>query len=177
MERCGFGAIPLAGPASEVVAQVSLLSPEVLVFDLASGGARGLGVVEDLRRMVPGCAVVLLAPFDGLLESALEAGAYDLVGKDDLRDLERCLRRLRAELDARDASDLGTQPDLFVTPRSQRENQEERATTPAAAAVGEVAPGGPSQSPGDGEPEPRSSFSIQADEPVEDSVDGLFGNP
>ena len=69
-------------------------------FDLASGGSHGLLIVRHLLRFVPTCAVVLLAPFDGLREPALKAGAYELVGKEDLRDLERCLLRPAGDLDA-----------------------------------------------------------------------------
>ena len=100
-ERCGFVVQVLRGPRSRVPAQLRACRPRVVVFDLASGGSRGLHVIDDLRT--PGCAIVLLAPFEALRSSALAAGAYELTGKDDLRQLERCLRRLTAELDAGDS--------------------------------------------------------------------------
>lgn len=112
MERCGYAVALLHGPGSEVPAQARALSAELVVFDLAAGGSRGLGVIQDIRSAAPGCAVVLLAPFEGLRQSALEAGAYELTGRDDLRHLERCLRRLSAELDARDSTDPPAQPGL-----------------------------------------------------------------
>jgi len=101
MERCGFAVAVLDGPAVELAGQARALSPDVLVFDLAGGGVRGLRLVRDLRRAVPRCAIVLLAPFETMRDEAIEAGAYEFVGRDDLRDLQRCLMRLAAELDAR----------------------------------------------------------------------------
>ena len=114
IEHCGFAVTILLGPASELVLQTLDLSPQLVVVDLASGGSRGLGLVEDLRGAVPTCSVVVLAPFEGLRESALAAGAYDLVGTDDLRDLERCLRRLSAELSASESGARGAQPDVLA---------------------------------------------------------------
>src|SRR4051794_40041847 len=103
MERCGFPVVVLEGPAAQLVAEARAVSPALVVFDLAAGGARGLRPVADLRRAVPRCAVVVLAPFETLRDAALHAGAYELVGRDDLRDLHRCLRRLSAEIAARES--------------------------------------------------------------------------
>ena len=100
MARLGFEVAFLEGCVSDMLAQIGDLSPALVVFDLACSGSRGLAIVQDLQSAAPGCIVVLLAPFPGLRQSALVAGAYDLTGTDDLRGLERCLRRLVAELDA-----------------------------------------------------------------------------
>ncbi len=121
MERCGFAAALMPGPPSHLAAQVRRRSSQLLVLDLASAGTRGLRIVDTLQRAVPSCAVVLLAPFEGLRAAALEAGAYDLAGRDDLRDLERCLRRLTAELDARDLAALCVHPVVGVEPGCARE--------------------------------------------------------
>ena len=147
MERCGFVVTVLKGPGSRLVAQAGDLSPEVVVFELASGGSRGLGLIQDLRSAARGCAVVLLAPFEGLRRSALAAGAYELTGSDDLRDLERCLRRLSAELDARDSAAGSVQPDLLVEAASQREGEQE-----SLGIVGEIATAATSETAGDREP-------------------------
>jgi ActR/RegA family two-component response regulator len=113
MKRCGFAVTLLHGPGSDLPTQVRKLSPPLLVLDLACAGSRGLGVIQDLRSAAPVCAVVLLAPFESLRRSALEGGAYDLTTSDDLRNLERCLRRLRAELDARDSAVPSSQRGLL----------------------------------------------------------------
>lgn len=171
MKRCGFAVAVLRGPVSELVAQTRALSPALVVFDLGSGGSRGLRIVQDLQVAAPGCIVVLLAPFEGLRESALAAGAYELTGKDDLRDLERCLRRLAAELDAKGSAGGGLQPNFFADPASQRETEQE-----TLAVVGQVAPKAPSQTTGNGQPQPRTTFAVQADETVEDFPDHFFGD-
>lgn len=101
MERGGFAVVILDGPAPELVAQARVRSPDVVIFDLADGGVRGLRLVRDLRRALPRCAIVVLGPFETLRDEAIEAGAYELVGTDDLRDLQRCLERIGADLDAR----------------------------------------------------------------------------
>jgi ActR/RegA family two-component response regulator len=106
MERCGFAVVVLDGPAPDLVAQAHALAPDVLVLDLAGGGVRGLRLVRELRRALPRCAIVLLTPFETLRDAAVEAGAYELVGRDDLRDLQRCLLRLGADLDARGSAVL-----------------------------------------------------------------------
>jgi ActR/RegA family two-component response regulator len=116
LQRFGFTVKPLYGFGQDVMQQVHAESPALVVFDLASGGRRGLRVVADLKAVTNG-AVLLLAPFEGLRLPAQGVGAYDLVGKDDLRDLERCLRRLRAELDAKDNVLLRSHPDVFGDPR------------------------------------------------------------
>ena len=172
MERCGFVVTRLHGPASELVEQARLVSPEVVVVDIASGGSRGLGIVGDVRAAVPACAGVLLAPFEGLRDSAREAGAYDLVGTDDLRDFERCLRRLGAELSAKESATRSTtEPRLFGDGARHRDAEQE-----AVAVVREVAPAIAGERPSDGEAQARATFAVQAHETLEDLPDGCFGD-
>jgi ActR/RegA family two-component response regulator len=107
IERCGFSVAVLDGPAGELVAEARELTMDLLVFDLASAGNRGLNLVRDMRVALPGCAIVVLAPFEGLRAAALAAGAHALIGRDDLRDLSACLRALAAQLDARVPAESG----------------------------------------------------------------------
>ena len=172
MERCGFTVALLHGPGSEVAAQTRELSPELVVFDLTSGGSRGVGVVEDLRSAAATCVVVVLAPFEGLRQSALDAGAYELTGKDDLRDLERCLRRLTAELDARDSAARSVQPDFFADSASDWQGEQE-----PLAVVGEISTGAAREATGDGQPEAGTTLAVQGDETMKDLSDRLLGNP
>ena len=172
LERCGFAVAVLLGPSSKLVPQTRQLSPELVVVDLASAGSRGLGIVADLHEAAPGCSVVLMAPFEGLKEWALSAGGYDLVGKDDLRDLERCLRRLAAELEASEAWALRPQPGVVadLAPNGDREHEADPVVVqvPARAAR---------QGPGDRKPETGATPAIQADETIEDLLDEILGNP
>jgi DNA-binding response OmpR family regulator len=111
MERGGFTVVVLPGPVSGLLSQAGDHAPALFVLDLASSGFGGLRLVGALRARLPDCAIVLLSPFESLRERALEAGAYDLVGRDDLRTLAACLRRLNAELDARAGSRAEDVPD------------------------------------------------------------------
>jgi DNA-binding response OmpR family regulator len=70
--------------------------PDLIVLELALAGERGLGIVSVLLGELPVSAVILLSPFETLRTPALEAGAYELVGKRDLRDLAGAVRRLAA---------------------------------------------------------------------------------
>ena len=172
MERCGFAPVLLPGPPSQLATQVRSVLPQLLVLDLASGGIRGLGIVQTVRYAAPACAVVLLSPFEGLRTAALEAGAYELAGKDDLRDLERCLRRLKAELDARDSAGLRVQPVVGVQTASQWQGEQK-----SVAVVGEISAVAPGKTAGDWETKARTTFAVQADEAFEDVIDGFLGDP
>lgn len=89
----GFAAVSFDERPSDLVATVRSLGAEVVVLELAMVGVQGLQVVRDLLQAVPGCAVLLLSPFDTLRQPALAAGAFALVGS-DLRALDRCLAQL-----------------------------------------------------------------------------------
>lgn len=164
IERCGFAVAVLRGPGSQLLAQTRAFSPTLVVFDLASGGSRGLAIIGDLRRAVPACTIVLLAPFEGLRESALAAGAYESVGKDDLRDLERCLRRLTAELDARDSAVEDGRLRLFGDQNPPRSGVQE-----ALAVLGDGAAVTPGETPNAGEA--GAATASQADETTKDRFD------
>ena len=93
---CGFEMVASVESAGEALVAASLSEPDVVVVDLALTGDLGLKVISALRTAQPSCAVVVLSPFPSLRGPALEAGAYDFVAdsSSDLRELERCMRRL-----------------------------------------------------------------------------------
>jgi ActR/RegA family two-component response regulator len=93
VSRCGFEITSSGHSAHEAMIRLGVLAPDLVIFELALAVSRGLGVVADLRAVAPRCDVILLADFEELRGAALAAGAYELVGKCDLRDLERSLRR------------------------------------------------------------------------------------
>ena len=97
MGSCGFTVLNSREPPADLVGAVTAVRPDLLVLELALTGSRGVGIVRPMLDAVPGCAVVLLSPFERLRAPALEGGAYGLVGRDDLRDLDRCLRRLQTD--------------------------------------------------------------------------------
>ena len=94
VEGCGFGVVSFAERPVDVVSTVKALRAEVVVLELAMAGAQGLRIVRDVLDAAPGCAVILLAPFENLRESAISAGAFELI-TNDLGILERCLHELQ----------------------------------------------------------------------------------
>lgn len=99
LTRSGFEVVGSFGSVPETLLAAELSAPDVIVLDLALAGDLGLRVIAALQAARPGCAVVVLSPFASLRGSTLEAGAYDFVPDPglDLRELERCIRRLAGE--------------------------------------------------------------------------------
>lgn len=137
LARCGFDLVGSVESAGDALVAVELATPDVVVVDLTLTGDLGVRVVTALRAAQPRCAVVVLSPFPSLRQSALEAGAYDFVAdsSSDLRELERCLRRLAdergdaVELDGAtgaaggpDQAGGGTPPSPAAPPGSRRTN-------------------------------------------------------
>ncbi len=172
MERHGFAVAMLDGPGASLVGQLRDVAPGLVVLDLASAASRGLRIVEDLHTSVPTCAIVLLAPFEGLRGPALSVGAYDLVGTEDLRDLERCLRRLTAELDARDSAALRAHPCIGAEATAQGKGEQK-----PVAVAGEITTTAPRQASGDGESQAGAAFAVHADETLKSVVDGFLRDP
>lgn len=141
MRRCGFAVLDNGERVRDILAAVERLRPDLLVLELALTGARGLRIVPAVLDAAPGCQVVLLSTFDKLRAPALEAGAYDLVGRDDFRDLERCLRRLQAET----GRHCGSGPEDLPVDDTERSGEAEG--TAAAGAPSEDDPVDLRQSP------------------------------
>ena len=92
LRRCGFDVLASAPSAAEAL-RAAAGGVDVVVVDLALTGDRGLGVIEAFHAARPGCAVVVLSPFDSLHGPAMDAGAFAFVATwpADPHDLERCL--------------------------------------------------------------------------------------
>lgn len=98
LRRCGFETAGAVTSPAEALVATGGCEPDVVVLDLALTGELGLGAVQALHAVAPKCAVVVVSSFDTMRPAALQAGAYDFVGLSDLRLLERCMRRLAADL-------------------------------------------------------------------------------
>lgn len=90
LEAHGFEVVSFSERPADVASTVRSLHADVVVLELAMAGASGLHVVRDITDRVPGCAVILLSPFDTLGGPAVAAGAVALIGT-DLNGLEACL--------------------------------------------------------------------------------------
>ncbi|MGH9177372.1 MAG: response regulator [Acidimicrobiales bacterium] len=100
LPRCGFEVVATVESFGAALVEAALARPDVVVVELATAGDLGVHVVDAIEAALPGCAIVVLSPFEALRASLLEAGAYDVVSnaERDLRDLQRCLVRLSQEL-------------------------------------------------------------------------------
>jgi DNA-binding NarL/FixJ family response regulator len=72
-----------AGNAAEALAQVELLSPDVVVMDIRLPGESGIQACREIKRRYPAVSVIMLTSYseDSLIFKALEAGASGYVLK------------------------------------------------------------------------------------------------
>ena len=72
-----------AGNAAEALAQVELLSPDVVVMDIRLPGESGIQACREIKRRYPHVSVIMLTSYseDSLIFKALEAGASGYVLK------------------------------------------------------------------------------------------------
>ena len=90
MNRCGYDVVAVVSTPAAMSA-TRRVQPHALVLDLAVTGELGLKVLPHLLAASPGVAIVVLSSFESLTAAAVEAGAYDLLARSDLRLLERSL--------------------------------------------------------------------------------------
>ena len=82
-----------AGDAEETLAQVELLSPEIILMDIKMPGVDGIELTRKLKKKQPSCNIIMLTLYDEYLADAIEAGAIGYLLKDVKRDeLVRAIR-------------------------------------------------------------------------------------
>lgn len=91
----GFELMETVEFAHEAWSVVARERPDVVVVDIAACGVVGLSAVSRLHRASPESVVIVLSPFENLRSVALESGASQLVGTDDLRPLLGGLEQIR----------------------------------------------------------------------------------
>ena len=79
---------------SELKRIVADTKPTIIAIDLALAGMGGLELVRELHVLCADCVIVVLSPFTGLRQAALDAGAWELIDINDLRALESLLAGL-----------------------------------------------------------------------------------
>jgi two-component system response regulator DesR len=94
MVRTALASLLNLEPDIEVVAQASrgdevagaaiAFTPDVALLDIEMPGATGLDAADELRRVLPGCRVLILTTFGrpGYLRRAMEGGAAGFLLKD-----------------------------------------------------------------------------------------------
>lgn len=88
----GFDVIAGVTNAVEALQVVSTYQPDVLVLDLGLPGTPGETIIQPVREVAPGCAVVICSAFD--TTRAIENGAIYVINKGANKELEAMLARL-----------------------------------------------------------------------------------
>lgn len=87
------------GRGDEVLGMVRQVRPDVVLLDIELPGRSGLDVIEDVARVLPDCAIIVVTTFGrpGYLRRALASGAKGFLVKDDpVGDLAASIRRVLA---------------------------------------------------------------------------------
>lgn len=132
MSVCGFKSIRVVQTGREAVVSAARTRPELAVIDLALAGARGLGLVGDLRRAVPECNVVVVSPFPALRSKALAVGAFAVCQPHDLRQLQLSLEHV-LEHPAGSSDGCDCQQVAALGPSATLKTGSPRRTTTAAS--------------------------------------------
>lgn len=80
--------------AQEALAQVDMLSPDVVLMDIKMPGMDGIEATRKMKEKQPACNVIVFTLYDGYVAQAIEAGAIGYLLKDCGRE-ELC-RAIRA---------------------------------------------------------------------------------
>jgi two-component system, NarL family, response regulator LiaR len=129
-----FEVIGEAGDGEEAVRLAEQLRPDVILMDLVMPGLDGVGAMQQLRRTLPDCRVIVLTSFadDDRLLPAIQAGAAGYLLKDTQpSELARAVRAAHAGealLDPAVAARLvdaiaqppGAEPPERLTPRERQ---------------------------------------------------------
>ncbi|HLG67561.1 MAG TPA: response regulator transcription factor [Acidimicrobiales bacterium] len=84
LEQAGFEVVGQAGDGEEAVAGAVALQPDVVLMDLSMPVLSGVAATRQIRRQVPGAAVLILTMLsdEAAVSSALAAGASGYLVKD-----------------------------------------------------------------------------------------------
>ena len=84
-----------AADAKEVLTQVELFSPEVVLMDIKMPEVDGIELTRRVKQKQPSCNVIMLTLYDEYLTQAMEAGAKGYLLKDIKREeLAQAIRQV-----------------------------------------------------------------------------------
>lgn len=110
-----------AATAKEALAQVGLLSPEVILMDIKMSGVDGIELTRQIKRKYPSCNVIMLTLYDEYLTQAIEAGAAGYLLKDIKR--EELLKAIRAIHEGRSPLNLSLSQEQLAELVAPSENK------------------------------------------------------
>ena len=111
-----------AADAEEVLTQMELLSPEVILMDIKMPGVDGIELTRRLRDEHPSSNVIMLTLYDEYLTRAIEAGAVGYLQKDVKRD--ELLRAIRAVHQGRSPLNLSLSQEQLAELAASTENKQ-----------------------------------------------------
>jgi DNA-binding NtrC family response regulator len=82
------------GDATDALARLADLRPQVVLLDILMPGLSGLSALERIRTMSPHVEVIMVTGVgdEGIARQSLALGAYDYVAKPiDFEYLKRCI--------------------------------------------------------------------------------------
>lgn len=84
-----------AGNSEEVLLQVEMFSPNIVLMDIKMPGENGIELTRQLLEKRPSCKVIMLTLYDEYLAEAIEAGAKGYLLKDIKREeLTQAIRQV-----------------------------------------------------------------------------------
>jgi DNA-binding NarL/FixJ family response regulator len=121
-QREGMQIVGEAESATDALARIAALSPDVVVMDMKMPGMPAVDAIAEMRRRLPSCKVLVFTSYaeDSQVRDALSAGATGYLLKDTLRDdLVRAVREVAAG-------------QAWLHPRAQRQMLEWMRRPPSA---------------------------------------------
>ena len=107
-----FQVVGEATEAKEVLTQVDLLSPQVILMDIKMPGMSGIELTRRLKQKHPSCNIIMLTLYDEYLTQAIEAGATGYLLKDVKR--EELVKAIRAVCQGRSPLNLSLSQDQLA---------------------------------------------------------------
>ena len=84
-----------AGNGEELLCQVEMFSPDIVLMDIKMPGVDGIELTRRVKQRQPACNVIMLTLYDEYLNQAIEAGARGYLLKDINREeLAQAIRRV-----------------------------------------------------------------------------------
>jgi len=111
-----------AAEAKEVLTQVELLSPEVILMDIKMPEIDGIELTRQIMQKHPSSNIIMLTLYDEYLAQAIEAGAMGYVLKDIKR--EELARAIRAVHQGRSPLNLSLSQEQLAELGAPAENQQ-----------------------------------------------------
>lgn len=115
-----FRVVGEAADARDVLSQMELFSPEVILMDIKMHGIDGIELTRQLKQKNPSCNIIMLTLYDEYLTQAIEAGAVGYLLKDIKR--EELVKAIRAACQGRSPLALSLSRDRLAELANPSEN-------------------------------------------------------